>query len=65
MATSVSVRKKTGETCLITGSYSFDGYTDGTQSPPPTSEEKVIPMEAWETFPPVKSCNKGAWWRLN
>ena len=61
---STTVRKKTGETCGIAGQYDFDGYVDGSNWPPPTSEERVIPMDRGDTFPPVKSSQKAAWWTL-
>lgn len=64
MGASIAVRKKTGEICQIKGKYEFDSYTDGTSSPPPTAEEKVIPMDVGDTFPPVKSSEKAAWWKL-
>ena len=66
MATSstAKTRKKTGETCEIAGKYQFDGYVDGTTYPSPTAEERVIPMDRGDTFPPVKSSAKAAWWVL-
>ena len=30
----------------------------------PTSEERVIPLERGEIFPPIKSCGNGAYWKL-
>ena len=57
-------RFRTGQTCDTKGDYDFDGYTDGTSSPAPTQNEKRIPMDRNETFPPVRSSNKGAWWKL-
>ena len=56
-------RFKTGDNCDTTGRYQFDGYTDGTQSPSPTAEEQVIPLDRGDTFPPVRSSNKAAWWK--
>ena len=56
-------RKKTGEISDITGNYAFDGYVDGSTFPPPTAEERVIPIERNETLPPVRSSNKAAWWK--
>lgn len=64
ISSSVAVRKKTGEVCDIAGDYEFDGYTDGTFYPPPTTDEQVIPMDRDDTFPPVKSSQKAAWWKL-
>lgn len=55
---------KTGDKCSATGSYVFEKYTDGTTTPAPTQNERVIPLKQGETFPPIKSCNKGAWWKL-
>lgn len=60
----VGDRFKTSEVCPVSGSYVFDGYTDGTNTPAPTQEERVIPMRAGGTFPPVRSTNKSAYWKL-
>jgi hypothetical protein len=57
-------RFKTGEVCAQTGGYAFDGYTDGSQYPPPTQEERNIPLSRGETFPPIRSSSKACWWRL-
>lgn len=64
MATAVGTRFKTGEKCVDSGRYVFDGYTDGTTSPAPTSEEREIPISKGDTFPPIRSCNKGCWWKF-
>ncbi|AKQ63678.1 hypothetical protein A176_000590 [Myxococcus hansupus] len=56
-------RYKTGDICESTGRYTFDGYTDGTTSPPVTAEERIIPLSKGETFPPIKSSKKGAYWK--
>lgn len=61
---SIGDRSKTGEKCTTTGSYVFDGYVDGTTTPAPTSNERVIPLRSGETFPPVRSANKAAFWKL-
>lgn len=60
----VGERFKTGQKCNTTGSYVFEQYVDGTMTPAPTREERVIPMTAGETFPPVRSQDKAAWWML-
>jgi hypothetical protein len=56
-------RYKTGDTAPRTGTYDFDGYVDGTKSPTPTVEEQRIPLSIGETFPPVRSAKKAAYWR--
>lgn len=58
------IRRKTGQTCDHSGVYAFDGYTDGTWSPTPHPEEREIPLAKYETFPPIRSSGKGAWWLL-
>ena len=57
-------RFKTGQQCETTGFYDFDGYLDGTRTPRPTAEETRIPLSSRETFPPVRSQNKGARWKF-
>jgi len=57
-------RYKTGQECPKTGNYAFDGYLDGTWSPSPTANESNIPLSKGETFPPIKSANKGCWWKF-
>lgn len=54
---------KTGDSAPHTGRYEFVKYVDGTTVPSPTREEKVIPLNRGETFPPVRSTKKAAWWR--
>jgi hypothetical protein len=54
--------KKTGETCTQPGIYDWVMYTDGSKTPSPTNNERAIRLTHGETFPPVRSCNKGAWW---
>jgi len=60
----VGDRFKTGDKCDATGSYVFDGYIDGTTTPAPTTNERVIPLSKGGTFPPIKSANKGCYWKL-
>jgi hypothetical protein len=60
----VGDRFHTGQKCETTGSYAFDGYMDGTTTPSPTNEEREFRLTAGETFPPVRSTNKAAYWKL-
>lgn len=64
MSVSIGARFRTGETCLESGVYGFDGYLDGTSSPAPTAEERQIPLSAGETFPPIRSTSKACYWKL-
>lgn len=57
-------RFKTGDKCTTTGSYVFDGYMTEPQTLAPSAEERVIPMQEKNTFPPIRSTNRGAWWKL-
>jgi hypothetical protein len=64
MSTAVRTRFKTGEKCVNSGRYVFDGYLDGSSTPPPKPEERQEPIAKGNTFPPIRSCNKGCWWEL-
>lgn len=57
-----NTRYKTGNETPIKGNFNWDGYTDGTTTPAPTAEEKQISLDVGEVFPPIRSCNKGAYW---
>lgn len=63
-ATTVGARRKTGETCPMSERWRFDGYLDGSSSPPPRPEEKEIPLSKGETFPPIRSSGEACWWKL-
>lgn len=53
---------KTGQEAPKTQNYSWVKYTDWTTTPSPTNEEKIIPLSKGEVFPPINSCDKGAYW---
>ena len=60
----MAARYKTGEECPKKGTYDFDGYTDGKWTPAPTANEKSIPMDKGDTFPPIRSAEKACWWKF-
>jgi hypothetical protein len=53
---------KTEDKCIEDGQFAFDTYTDGTQVPAPSSEERFIPLKKGETFPPIRSSGKACYW---
>ena len=53
---------KTGEICSTSGHYKFAGHTSGKIGCHPTSDEKDIPMKSGNRFPPIRSCEQGAFW---
>ncbi|WNG29344.1 YjzC family protein [Cystobacter fuscus] len=55
---------KTGAKCEAKGMYTFVRYVDNPQAPAPTSNERDIPLDKGDTFPPIRSQNRAAWWRL-
>jgi YjzC-like protein len=57
-------RHKTGQQCVADGSYVFDGYTHDPPTPMPTQEERVISLARGHIFPPIRSTERGAYWRL-
>ncbi|MCG3132816.1 MAG: hypothetical protein FLDDKLPJ_03682 [Phycisphaerae bacterium] len=64
-STTTKTRFKTGEESPWHAIYHFDGYLDGTHSPAPTAEEREIELGVDENFPPIRSANKGCWWKLH
>lgn len=62
--TSIGARFRTGQQCVESGRYDFDGYLDGTSMPAPRPAERRIPLSRGETFPPISSAGKACWWRL-
>jgi hypothetical protein len=62
MNTSMKTRYKMGEKCPGKGNYKFDGYVARTITPSPTAEERRIPLDTGETFPPNRSCEKDCFW---
>jgi hypothetical protein len=65
MATTTQTRLyKTGEKAEFSGNYDFVQYVDGTTTPAPTTNERTIYLTRGETFPPIHSCDKAAYWRL-
>jgi hypothetical protein len=55
---------KTGAKCEAKGRYAFVRYVDNPQAPAPTIDEREIPLDKGDTFPPIRSQNRAAWWRL-
>jgi hypothetical protein len=61
---SIGERYKTGQVSPANANYDWDGYTDGTWLPSPTAEERKISLDNGEVFPPIRSCDKGAYWKM-
>ncbi len=55
---------KTGGVSPQSAYYKWIKYTDGTSLPFPTSTEREIFLDKDSIFPPIKSCNKGAYWAM-
>ena len=60
--TTIGTTFKTGENAPVSGDYRFVSHIDGTTNHTPA--ETLIPLAVGEKFPPCKSCDKGAYWRL-
>lgn len=55
---------KTGQKVENAGDYRFVRYVENDPIiPPPTPEERIIPLDVGDRFPPVRSTGKAAWWR--
>jgi len=63
MTTAMNQRFKSGETCRETGTYEFDGFTDGTTNPKPTPDEREVTVTAGDKFPMPGNPKKSCYWR--
>ncbi len=54
----------TGQACSTTGEYEFDGYTDATNLPLLTDEEKRIAVNAGAPCPTASPQSKSADWKF-
>lgn len=61
---STRVRFITGMVCTRPGTYIFERYADHTQEPAPAPDERSITLRHGNVFPPVRSADKSAWWKL-
>ena len=55
----------TGEICQQTGYYRFVRYQYKTTKSLPTNEEREIPLEKGEKFPPIRSTSEAAYWAFD
>jgi hypothetical protein len=60
----IGTRYQTGQNCIDSGRYRFDGYIDGTNVPAPKPQEMQTVFTKGSVFPAIRSANKGCWWRL-
>jgi len=54
---------RTGSIAPVSGDYEFVQHVDSCPCSP-TEEEREIPLEKGERFPPCKSCETAVIWRL-
>jgi hypothetical protein len=54
---------KTGDKAPEKGEYKFVRFVNSSVNCTPTTNERSIPMDRGDTFPPIKTCNAAAWWR--
>lgn len=55
---------RTGQQSPAYALYEWSHYADATFDPKPLENEQFIILQFGETFPPVHSCKKDAWWEL-
>lgn len=65
VTTPIGTTFRTGQKAPVSGIYQFVRLTDPSKTCVPTANERTIPLRQGETFPPVRSCNEGAIWRLS
>ncbi len=64
MSVAIGVEYHTGEKAPVSGRYDFVRLVDPKDKGEPTEAERMIPLTKGETFPPCRSCEAGAVWRL-
>jgi YjzC-like protein len=64
MSTAVGSDYHTGQKAPVSGRYEFVRHTSPDSSCHPTAGERSIPLSRGERFPPCRSCDSGAVWRL-
>ncbi len=57
-------RFQSGEVCIVSGWYDFDGYVDGSSEPYPSLFELEIPLHAGEVFPPIRNPRRACYWTM-
>jgi hypothetical protein len=53
-----------GHICDTSGVYAFVGYTDAAASLLPIQEGRVITLRSGQPFPPIRSTDRGAHWKV-
>lgn len=64
MVVAIGSEYRTGEKAPVSGWYDWVRHTTPS-SCRPTTDERRIPLSKGETFPPCRSCETGAVWRLS
>ncbi len=64
MATIPGQRYQSGDRCMETGWYEFDGYLDGPTELLPAIDEMQIPLLAGQPFPPIRSRRRECFWMV-
>jgi hypothetical protein len=63
MGTGINGRFRTGDVCIESGWFEFDGYLDGATEPLPPLDEAEISLRAGDVFPAVLQPRRGCYWR--
>jgi len=64
MKTMPDLRFQSGDVCIVTGWYEFDGYVDGESGPFSDLDDIGIRLDAGHVFPPTASRSRACFWRL-
>jgi hypothetical protein len=54
---------KTGDKAPEKANYVFVRFVNTNVNCTPTNNERNIPLDKGDTFPPIRSCNAAAWYR--
>jgi hypothetical protein len=64
MDTATQQRFRSGELCIETGWYEFDGYVNGEPQPLPMLAEMEVARGVGDVFPSIRSTKRPCFWIL-
>lgn len=57
-------RFRSGDTCVESGLYEFDGYIEPEIRPAPNPEQTIVPLGIGDVFPEIEDPSAACYWRL-
>jgi hypothetical protein len=64
MDTTTYQRFQSGDLCIESGWYEFDGYVDDVSDPLPALSQMEITLAVGQVFPPIQDPRRACYWKL-